>query len=118
MTNTEILCTFMEPNAPENGGVPNVDFLKKFSPFGWWRYSGLSCNWKQPILDNCDQRLLLGLLWEIEERLTDEQWEDYRKTFDPGLVRWFKDYMHATPEQKIQALAAVLGPLVEQGERT
>lgn len=105
---SEIICGWMEPDAPPNGGVPGAEVLNEFSPKGWWRYNGLACNWKLPILVACQhQRELFGYLWQVEERLSDEQWVEYIKYFTKPL--WFaKALLHATVEQKAIALAKVI----------
>ncbi len=110
MTDPEVICTWMEPDAPANGGIPNSEILKKFSPKGWWRYNGLACNWKLPILiASQDKRSLFGYLWEVEDRLTDDQWREYANLMmDPAGIHHTRFLLHATPGQKIKALAAVL----------
>ncbi len=73
MTDQEVLSEFMEPGAPADGESGSL------SIGGWWRYSGPSCNLKQSILVACDdKRLRLGLIREIEERLTTDLWDPYR----------------------------------------
>jgi hypothetical protein len=115
MTDVEVICAWMEPDAPENGGTPNVDNLKKYSPKGWWRYWSLSCNWKRPILISCERLLLLGFLHEVEEKLSEDQWEAYAyRMMDPAGIQHTRFLLHATAEQKIKALAEVLRSEVEK----
>ena len=59
--------------------------------------------------------LTLDALHEVEARLTDEQWKRYVPRFDAYSTmpssNWFtlsKPFLHATAEQKIAALAAVI----------
>jgi hypothetical protein len=119
MTNEEVICQFMEPklsNHLANGTVP--------SPKGWWM--GLSRfdpavspkiqKWWAPIFGNCDKRVWLGLLWEVEERLRIEYKKD---ALDLWWLYWERmEHIgfawHASAEQKIKALASVLGPIVKE----
>lgn len=117
-TDAEVISMFMEPDAPANGGRPGIDVLNKFSPKGWWRYSMLSCNWKQSILTAGPKLEKLGRLHEVEARLADDQWEHYWMLLDHLEVRkspylanhakLFRIYAHLTAEQKIAALAEVI----------
>ena len=119
MTDAELICTFMEPHAPKDGtGYPS-GVLKKFSPEGWWRYSMVSCLWKLPTLTVGSPLESLGRLHLVEERLTERQWRDYQRLLTEPV--WSssnpavdgKAMIHATAEQKIRALAAVLREQVE-----
>ena len=130
LTDEEVICTWMEPNAPKNGVIPNSERLNKFSPNGWWRYSMLACCWKQAILITCPEIERLGWLWKVEDRLSDGLWHGYCATFavefidqevaiesavnHAAQINWDKMHLHATPAQKIAALAAVLRPEVEK----
>lgn len=120
MNDAVIVCTWMEPDLPN----PSVVY-SAHSPLWWWfagrRYSGDDSSpwaWFTRDLD-------LDALWEVEERLPDELWQVYLGT----LCGWCNPYdgdswdfsdtrmiAHATPEQKIAALAAILRPLVEGQE--
>src|ERR1700676_711258 len=82
LTDEEVICAWMEPNAPKDGTGGAA--LKKFSPLGWWRYSMVSCLWKQPILQTCAEVEKLGRLWEVEERLTEDQWLGYLLELSKG----------------------------------
>jgi hypothetical protein len=68
-------------------------------------------------------RLTLDALWEVEERLTNNQWLEYRRQIlgypELAMIRdrlevEEKRLLHATPFVKIRALAAVLRPLMEK----
>lgn len=118
----DVICRFMEPDAPENGGRPGIDALQKYSPLGWWRYSLLACNWKQPIFDRCPEVEKLGRLREVEAKLTNSQRQHYcvlifhfccteARTGNPieDLLtknRWAM--IHADAPTKLRCLAAVL----------
>lgn len=111
MTDEEILCTWMErrPAYTISATLTDGTDLPK-----WWEI-GSEWEWV-PI------KLTLIELWEIQDRLSDEQWEVYYhnlgKYSNGGLVwntpdRQFRWALHATPTQKIAALAAVLRSEVE-----
>lgn len=116
MTDQEVICAWMEPKPPLpnywSGGYP--------SPKGWWYNVPISGGrmdwipWRNGRPMACD----LNALWEVEERLTDMRWLLYytelaEATKSLGLPHEEWRCAHATPEQKIKALAAVLRPLVE-----
>ena len=65
----------------------------------------------------------LDALHEVEARLTDSQWALYAHALcsgydydDIGLML-YRDWIHATAEKKIKALAAVLRPVVEAAHK-
>lgn len=118
MTNQEIICTFMEPR-------PSAGFATDTASIGgWWRrYAGVGRSrpdWQSKPFNGpwLPHVLTLVELWEVEERLTDEQWEAYSLVLVPSGDRFVRDRIHATPEQKINALAAILRPIVEKQETT
>lgn len=118
MTDEEVICEWMEPDAPKDGRTPprNEFQLNKFSPNGWWRYSMLACLWKQPILHTCPPVECLGRLWEVEERLIGLGYRTHiaeRLSFEVWRDAVSAATWHATPAQRIRALAVVLRPLVE-----
>lgn len=88
MTDAEVICTFMEPK-------PDPEELRLWLPGS----------------------LTLDALWEVEERLTAEQFAAYIERLEDGwdINGLARDYglVHARAEQKIKALAAVLRPIVE-----
>lgn len=107
MTDEEVICGFMEPRpvCPPRRRW----FESKSSLAGWWELIRDS--------NRCQPRpLTLDALYEVESQLTDEQQWDYceavRKQADTRQAGTWH-YLHATAEQKIKALAAVLRPLVE-----
>jgi hypothetical protein len=95
MTDAEILCQFMEPKPPECD-------LRTFERL-WWTVEG-GARWSP-------RNLTLDAIWEIEERLTKEQWGRYQMLF-PHRRR---ETLHADAPTRIRALAAVLRPVVEAG---
>jgi hypothetical protein len=101
MTDQELICAWMEPRPiPSKNG---------------WRSSPW---WKRKLRGARDyahpRELDLDALWEVEERLTNEQWEKYLHEFARTQGYWpLRTLLHATPEQKIRALAQVLRPIVE-----
>jgi hypothetical protein len=111
MTDTGIICAFMEPRP---------DHLQQgtCTTNGWWvRRIGGECE---------AASLTLDALHEVEEKLTDEQWDAYYHQFGAygreGLTwtapdRLYKWALHASAEQKIKALAAVLRPAWNDIER-
>ena len=101
MSNEEtIICTFMDP-APVRGQDNKW----------WWLCDELGPGWGgwKPR-----ETWTLDILREVEGRLTDEQWAEYRGWFMvehqmDGAKSPFGTYLlHATVEQKIKALAAVI----------
>lgn len=114
MTNEEILCTFMEPKPTT---LPR-DWAESVVAWpDWWEEE--DGEW-QPVFNFCQEFEKLGLLWEIEEQLTEQhRWEYFdallvslnHARFSCGPDMW--PLIHATSEQKIDALSIVLGPLVQ-----
>lgn len=96
MTDKEFICQFMEtkPDPNTHGGTCR-------SPKGWWFWYG---KWETT-------KLTLDALWEVEERLTDEQWQEYDAELGGSTTSVLSPnfgMIHATAEQKIKALASVL----------
>jgi hypothetical protein len=85
------------------------------TPHRWWKwYAGTRHG--DGVLRHLPRDLTLDALWEVEERLLQEFWHQglahkYQNAMPADHYSW-----HATPEQKIKALAAVLRPLVEREE--
>ena len=79
------------------------------SVYRWWR-----SDTETPEVTPRD--LTLDALWEVEERLTAEQWDAYLNHFATPAERIKKHFfwergsvlLHAAAEQKIKALAQVL----------
>ncbi len=112
MSDEEIICAWMEPRP----GEPS--YRSDRSPGGWWQKV---INYKPDIPYAFKPRELdLDALYEVQSRLTDEQWEEYDDEILPTLPRDLfeleirKAYIHASPKQKITALASVLRPEVEK----
>jgi len=100
MTPEEIICEFMEPR-------PSFDVINSWrecSSVRWWRFYNGNTVWI-PIL------LTLDRLRQVEERLTAEQWDKY----EVAMIRIVRkgrshqDMLHASAEQKIAAMAKVIG---------
>lgn len=117
MTPAEIICTFMEPRP-----APSDSHAATETKWWLWAFTGVvfprEYKWLPRHLD-------LGLLWEVEERLTKAQWRTYRREFrlivereDGGfpLGQRVQAYLHATPAQKMAALAKVLAPVKTAAE--
>jgi hypothetical protein len=120
MTDAEVICAFMEPiskwtNAAKKQGI-GPDGHRTWV---WWEWRPMTDPFIFP------KRLTLDRLREVQERLTDAQWESYeeqmtgQQVFDEmdGVYRspkfprgWSVErfLLHASAEQKIAALAAVL----------
>jgi hypothetical protein len=106
----EIICAWMEPR-PTKSPLRRDELSRH-----WWQWNRFDAAWGP-------RYLTLDALWEVEERLTDEQRLDYRESLvaphrDSGerglpLVMLYWVLLHATPEQKIRALAQVLRSGVE-----
>lgn len=71
--------------------------------------------WHKDTFDGVPPAGHLHLLWEVEERLIQRDIAGYRR-YEDKLIHSSLS-IHATPEQKIKALAEVLKPLVERGDR-
>ena len=99
LTDQEIICTWMEPKPEPPMRLPT----EAESQSQWWKrvYNSLDRGWEP-------YTLTLDALWEVEERLTALEWGEYLLNL-PYIKR---EVVHATPAQKIKALAAVLRPLV------
>ena len=108
MNDEEIICTFMEPKPPDTDRGE-----RGTSPGGWWKLRWSVLDQRFRAWPNDDKTDSLDALWEVEERLTDEQW--YRYTGNLPTGRWWsKELAHATAAHKIKALASVLRPEVEK----
>lgn len=94
MTDEEIICTFMEP------------LRDKWALPKWWHWAG----GKRKLRD-----LGLDALREVQARLTDEQWATYESQFNSAST--WRQLLHASTEQKIKALAAVLRPSMEAAQK-
>ena len=117
MTDGEVICAWMEPKPDTYNAATAMAAAKsgKDNPI-WWVTDGRTWTLRPRELD-------LDALWEVQDRLTDEQWERYECEM---LAQWtpeaigltmhgeVRHYLHATAEQKIRALAAILRPLVGQ----
>lgn len=110
MSDEEVIASFMEPK-PTKAALSMGRPL--FSVTGWWSAgSRPHREWDEwyPIT------LTLDALRQVQERLTEEQWEQYEcemlALWTPGTLRHglgeVQHYLHATAEQKIRALAVVL----------
>ena len=92
-SDAEVICAWMEPK-PDNR-TTNVQT-------NWWMFLCLDSGW-------VPRKLTLDRLWEVEERLTEKQRGEYYFIFWERRDRenWWT-LLHATSEQKIKALAAVI----------
>lgn len=104
MTDQEIICTWMEPKPTSSADAA--------TGHKWWVWlSGPNA-----VLFVCDPTLMLGLLWEVEERLIELGYRDHIDnaiSFEVWRDAVSASTWHATPEQKVKAIAVVLRPLVE-----
>lgn len=108
MTDAEILCGFMEKR-PEAGPWSHRPW-RSLSRGGWWTASDDRNPDTAPDVW-FPVALTLDRLRLVEARLTDMQWLLYQTALSGDTpedqVRW-RDLIHASAEQKITALAAVL----------
>ncbi len=104
LSDAEVICGFMEPRPSRQRGD------SAGCPGQFWRYD------RETHADlGVPARLTLDALREVEERLTGKQWSNYiarifEETNSQGATvggRW-RHVIHASAEQKIRALAAVL----------
>lgn len=119
LTSQEVIATFMEPQPRWQRGCGNG------SVGGWWRLCGLPGKetWQVP---DCTL-FSLDRPRQVESRLTNDQWRHYAllmfnwlchdakttNVIEDLLTENRKALLHASNEIKIDALAAVLLPLVE-----
>ncbi len=118
MTDAEVICTWMEPT-PE----PHLAGSGR-SKGGWWARGANAGRdafgpWI-PAFEAWNSRHRLGALWEVEERLDYGQCGVYERQvlcasgWATNAIESGWALLHATPEQKIKAIAAVLRPIVEK----
>jgi hypothetical protein len=101
----EIICTWMEtrPKYVSQGQPGWIEDDQWNAHHRWWKWF-VDKDWQHLPVD-----LDLDALWEVEERLTGEQWGEYSGLLmDPRGVNHTRFLLHATAEQKTKALAAVL----------
>jgi hypothetical protein len=100
MTNKEVICTFMEPFPdPKYGNAKSV----------WWPLAMKFAT--DRLLPRYTRELDLDALHEVEARLTDEQWIEYGSLINLSGNQnhyYMKRLIHASTEQKIKVLTAVL----------
>ncbi len=116
MTDAEVICQWMEPKPPDQ-----LTGQSGISEGGWWkrRWSVRGQQFKH--WPNDDKTDSLDTLREVEAKLTDAQAAKYNSRLDwvmrePNLIDRDDHHLtiaetsiwHATAEQKIAALAAVL----------
>lgn len=99
MTDAEVICAWMEPRPGSAAEAYNSR---------WWNGS--------PWTELRPFNLTLDALREVESRLSEAQWDRYEAL----ALKWRYEYsssyraaLHASAEQKIKALAAVLRKEVE-----
>lgn len=112
LTDHEIIATFMEP-------LPNTapGFHTAWSTLKptWWEKGPSS----EGVMFWVPIPLTLDALHEVEARLTVEQWSRYEPALGSPYahksnpITYWKALIHATAEEKIRALAAVLRAAVE-----
>jgi hypothetical protein len=111
VTDQEVICAWMEPE-------PIAAAASTVSAGGWWkRYAGVQRSGPAWVLTPFSgpwlpRALTLDTLWEVEERLDAYQKGQYTTALLAIIAVPFRCgwTWHATPEQKIKALAAVLRP--------
>jgi hypothetical protein len=106
MTDAEVICAFMESRpefVPIDYGGPKEDRWEH----RWWKwYAAGSPPRHLPVALNLDK------LHEVEARLSEGQWESYRDYMAASAPHgdgYERFLLHADAEQKIKALAAVIG---------
>lgn len=103
MTDQEVICAWMEPQPLLSEGA--MQEARQPYPYWWTVHDEIAGEWQPRIL-------ALDALREVEARLTYAQWSDYSHglgfaSFGEPVVR-AKLLIHASAEQKIEALAAIL----------
>lgn len=102
LSDQEVICGFMEPRPKWTAQIEPHEWQ-----YRWWKWYTDKNHRHLPI------PLTLNECHAVEERLTDEQWREYEwqlicVPFDGVVNSMSRVYLHATAEQKIRALAAVL----------
>jgi len=113
LSDAEVICTWMEPKPK----FPDVFGDVRISAGGWWKWRSprAGARWPGKTGPNESKVDSLDALHEVEARLTDEQWQKYAGLMmDPAGIKHTHFLLHATAEQKISALAAVLRPEMEK----
>ena len=109
LSDAAVICAFME-NKPARGPWSQRPW-HSVSPAGWWvasedRNVFTAPNEWFPI------KLTFDRLWEVEERLTGNQWDRYWGHLRDGVYAngqpYLRGLIHATAADKIAALANVL----------
>lgn len=110
MSDEEVICSFMEPrptDPPENALEMQICGSPVLSKGGFWVW--ICCYEDGDVPKAIPISLTLDALHEVEARLTKEQWEQYASLMmDPAGIQHTRFLLHASGEQKIKALAAVL----------
>ena len=110
MSDAEVICGWMEPMPLESPGA----YCERIHADGgnhtwpdWWEESEEYGGEWQPTT------IALNECHEVEAQLTEEQWNEYQSMLDAyclswpfGKLNWWA--IHATAEQKVKALAAVI----------
>lgn len=100
LTDAEVICAWMEPK-PKDGTHPG-----NVSEVGWWKAVYVARpvpHWRW--FPNDDKTDSLDALWKVEERLDPRQAQEYYCSLWDDRTTYGA---HATAEQKLKALAAVL----------
>lgn len=108
MTDAEVICTWMEPRSADAQFRSDIECDQT----GWWRHKWSVPNQCYRAWPNGDKTDSLDALWEVEAKLIGL---GYRDHLDNAIsLEVWRDAVddastwHATAEQKIKALAAVL----------
>lgn len=105
MSDAEVICRFMEPKPPKKSLPPCVLSIHQFR---WWANTAIE--W-------IPKRLTLDLLREVEQKIIASTlpppvgYVDWADRIDTAICRMLASshyHWHASVEQKIAALAAVI----------
>lgn len=109
MTDAEVICGWMQPKPALRQTEGEWELAICATSLGWWLLTTTGYErGDEPIIVPAD--LTLDRLREVEARLTEEQWVHYGILMEnrPVGMRLSKALLHASADQKIKALAAVL----------
>jgi hypothetical protein len=109
MSDEEIICQFMEPRPKPRGlSVTATWWTTRTLLTGTGPGGHFGSYQVAPLIEICPAGQRLGMLYEVEERLTGEQWCWYEAQLRRITGGTPRQIIHASAAQKIKALAAVL----------
>lgn len=115
LSDAEVICQWMEPKPKTICG--SLEHTAALRSIKWWIVKPRGAHLGEPV-DWTPCLLGLDRLHEIEAKLSEEQWLNYVDALITLMPKFPRkgEIVHASAEQKIKALAAVLRAEVKDGE--